>query len=150
MSMDIEFHGHVDGHRDDGLVQRFATGATRSSDDGKNHYEGFLSMPAIEAFGDYMTRHRKQPDGSLREPDNWQKGMPIASYVASLLRHTLELVGLQRGYVSKRLRREFADRPEQLTDLHALALDTACAIWFNAQGFIHENLRHDRASEKGQ
>lgn len=123
---------------DNGLMQKFATGATRSSDVGKNHYDGFLSMPAIEEFGDYMTRHRVQPDGSLRDPDNWQKGMPLASYVGSLLRHTLELVGLTRGYVSKRMRREL---PQHVEDLDFLKRETACAIWFNVQGFLHVTLQ---------
>lgn len=126
-----------DGFKDDGVVQQFATGATRSSDEGKNHYEGFLSVPALEEFGDYMRRHQRQADGSLRAADNWQKGMPIASYLGSLFRHTIELVGLSRGYVSRRLRREFPG----VTDLSFLKLETACAIWFNVQGFIHESVR---------
>ena len=129
------FPAQMPSTTDNGVIQQFPTGATRSSDEGKNAYDGFLSMPAIEEFGDYMTRHRLQADGSLRDPDNWQKGMPLASYVSSLLRHTLELVGLQRGYVSHRMKREF--QAERLTDLEFLKRETACAIWFNVQGFLH-------------
>ena len=114
-------------------MQQSSTGATRSSDEGKNDYEGFLSMPAIEEFGDYMTRHRTQADGKLRESDNWQKGMPLASYLKSLLRHVLELVGLSRGYISKRLQKEYPNH-----DFEFLKRETACACWFNIQGYLHE------------
>lgn len=119
-----------------GNVKNFPTGATRSADTGKNHYDGFLSFPAIQEFGDYMTRHRVQPDGALRDPDNWQKGIPIASYVGSLLRHALELWGLHRGYISRRLTAEYPNR-----DIEFLKRETACACWFNIQGFLHETLR---------
>lgn len=119
-----------------GNVKNFPTGATRSADTGKNHYDGFLSFPAIQEFGDYMTRHRVQPDGALRDPDNWQKGIPISSYVGSLLRHALELWGLHRGYISRRLTAEYPNR-----DIEFLKRETACACWFNIQGFLHETLR---------
>lgn len=118
------------------FIKKFDSGATRSSDEGKNHYDGFLSIPALEEFGDYMTRHRVQPDGGLREPDNWQKGIPIASYVGSLFRHTIELVGLMRGHVSRRLKKEYPGK-----DINFLKRETACACWFNVQGFIHELLK---------
>lgn len=117
-------------------VTNFPTGATRSADTGKNHYDGFLSFPAVQEFGDYMTRHRVQPDGALRDPDNWQKGIPISSYVGSLLRHALELWGLHRGYISRRLTAEYPNR-----DIEFLKRETACACWFNIQGFLHETLK---------
>lgn len=115
------------------LVQTFNSGATRSADTGKNKYLGFLSFQAIEAFGDYMTRHRVQADGSLREPDNWKKGITIESYMDSLLRHALEMMGLSVGYIPKRCRLE---NPSFTLDQHKL--ETACAIFFNVQGFLHE------------
>lgn len=120
-------------------VQKFDTGATRSADVGKLDYEGFMSFPAIEEFGEYMNRHRIQPDGSVRDSDNWQRGIPISSYVKSLVRHALELWGLHRGHVSARLRREYP-----LADIVFLKRETACACWFNVQGFLHETLRQDR------
>lgn len=115
------------------LVQTFDSGATRSADTGKNKYLGFLSFQALEAFGDYMTRHRVQADGSLREPDNWKKGITIESYMDSLLRHALEMAGLSVGYIPKRCRLE---NPSFTLDQHKL--ETACAIFFNVQGFLHE------------
>jgi hypothetical protein len=129
------------------LMKGFATGATRSADDGKNDYEGFLSFPVIEEFGDYMTRHRVQPDGNLRESDNWQKGIPIVSYIKSLVRHALELWGLHRGHVSKRLQKEY---PFRSKDMDFLKRETACACLFNIQGFLHETLRKPDYSAQTQ
>lgn len=117
-------------------MHQFATGATRSSDEGKNDYEGFLSFDVIEEFGDYMTRHRIQADGGVRKSDNWQKGIPPASYIKSFIRHSIELWGLHRGKVSRRLRREY---PNQ--GMNFLVRETACACLFNLQGFFHEFLK---------
>lgn len=117
-------------------LKQFDSGATRSADTGKADYEGFLSFPALEEFGDYMNRHRIQPDGAVRDSDNWQKGIPIASYIKSLVRHALELWGLHRGHVSRRLRKEYPNR-----DINFLKRETACACFFNVQGFLHEFLK---------
>jgi hypothetical protein len=140
---------HNQAHRSLGLainpvspvLKQFATGATRSADSGKNDYDGFLSFIAIEEFGDYMTRHQIQPDGAKRESDNWQKGIPIASYVKSLLRHVLELWGLQRGYISRRLQLEYPGK-----DICFLKRETACACFFNIQGFLHEFVLQGRSN----
>jgi len=122
------------------LVKAFDSGATRSADDGKNDYEGFLSFPALEEFGDYMTRHRVQPNGALRESDNWQKGIPITSYIKSLVRHALELWGLHRGHISRRLQKEYP-AAAGLRNMDFLKRETACACFFNIQGFLHETLK---------
>lgn len=126
------------------LLQKFDTGATRSADTDKNDYEGFMSFSAIEEFGDYMSRHRTQADGSVRDSDNWQKGIPLKAYVKSLLRHSLELWGLHRGYRSRRLGREYPGR-----NFNFLKRETACAIWFNVQGFLHELLKEGEDSTPG-
>lgn len=119
-------------------MRQFQTGATRSSDEGKNDYEGFISPIVLEEFGDYMTRHRIQADGNKRESDNWQKGMPITTYRKSLVRHVIDLWGLTRGHISARLRAEY---PERQDDIDFLIRETACACLFNLQGFIFEYLR---------
>ena len=114
-------------------MREFKTGATRNSAENKNDYEGFLSPLFIEAFGDYMTKHRKQADGKLRDSDNWQKGIPLWSYMKSLLRHTLDLWLLHRGF-----RRFDRDDGHELTKIEML-----CAIFFNAQGYAHELLKRE-------
>ncbi len=123
-------------------MQDFTTGATRSADGDKNEYDGFLSVPVLEEFGDYMTRHRFQADGKVRAADNWQKGIPLASYMKSFVRHALELWGLHRGHISRRLAAEYPGK-----DTNFLLREASCAVFFNIQGFLHETLKAQRADE---
>jgi len=82
-------------------IRKFKTGATRDTELGKNDYEGFISPLVIEAFGDYMTKHRVQTDGKLRDSDNWQKGFGenhLSVCIKSLWRHFLDLWKMHRGF----------------------------------------------------
>lgn len=120
-------------------VRSFTTGATRSAEGDKFDYEGFLSPLVIERFGAYMHKHRKQADGTLRASDNWQKGMPISAYIKSLFRHFVTSWSLHRQYWQQ----EFAIiTPETYGEQE----DNLCAILFNAQGALHEILKHKRAN----
>lgn len=101
------------------LVRTFDTGATRDQDVDKLKYEGFLSPFALRRFAQYMHKHRKQSDGTLRDPDNWQKGIPIKSYQDSLIRHVMDAWCLWRS-------------GEPIDE------ELLCAIIFNAQGLLHE------------
>lgn len=112
------------------VVQKFETGATRSAESNKPDYEGFLSPLVMEAYGRYMQSHRKQADGSIRDSDNWQKGIPFTAYMKSLLRHVFQLHLMHRGHVVKDW-----DTPRDLTLEEIL-----CAIMFNAMGFLHEHI----------
>jgi len=107
------------------LVRKFETGATRSAEGDKPDYEGFLSPAVIEEFGRYMTRHRVQPDGSIRASDNWQKGIPLNSYMKSGFRHFIEAWTEHRaGRVGSPKQRE-----------------ALMALFFNVQGYTHELLK---------
>lgn len=118
-------------------MQTFPTGATRSSDAGKNDYEGFLNPLVIKAFGDYMTKHRVQADGGLRASDNWQKGMTFEAYMKSLWRHVHDLWTLHRGY-------GVSDQ----TDGHQVTkLEACCAILFNTMGYMNELIK-EASTEK--
>ena len=76
----------------------FPSGANRNTNNGKFDYEGFVN-PAVEnSFGKYMHYHRKMEDGSLRDSDNWQKGLPSEEIMKSLLRHVMDVHLLHRGY----------------------------------------------------
>jgi len=108
-------------------VRTFNTGATRSAEEGKHDYEGFLSPLALERFAEYMTKHRVQADGSLRASDNWQKGIPLDSYCKSAFRHFFEFWKAHRGLPVKE------DIEESL-----------CALLFNVQGYLHEYLKSTR------
>ena len=117
--------------KDNGVIRKFDTGATRTSEEGKNDYDGFLSYPVIEAFGDYMTVHRKQADGTMRASDNWQKGIPQDAYRKSMLRHCFDVWAICRGY----------ERKDKI-DGHVLTLkESLCALLFNVQGLLHEHLK---------
>ncbi len=107
-------------------MRTFETGATRDQNEDKLDYKGFLSTIAIRHFAEYMHSHRKQADGSMRDSDNWKKGIPVEAYEESLTRHVFEwLEALERG-----------DRQK--------AFDIAPAIWFNLQGWMHEEGKKDR------
>ncbi len=114
-----------------GKVRSFKTGATRDSDEGKHDLEGFLSPIVINRFAEYMTKHRKQSDGSLRDGDNWQKGMPKDQYMKSLLRHIHDMWLEHRGL-------------EGRDDLE----ESICAVLFNTQGYLHELLKERKYLEK--
>ena len=68
-------------------VRTFDTGATRDLDATKLDFEGFLSPAVLERYGRYMHKHRELTDGTMRDSDNWQRGMPKAVYMKSGWRH---------------------------------------------------------------
>lgn len=111
----------------------FATGATRNLDNSKPDYEGFLSPLVVEEFGRYMHGKRFMEDGTLRASDNWQKGIPLDSYVKSGFRHFVDWWTCHR-------RRTPGPNPalrEALT-----------ALFFNVQGYLHELLKEQLAWEQ--
>ena len=105
-------------------VREFETGATRSLDDMRPNYEGYLSPLVVKRYGEYMKRHQAQPDGKIREADNWQKGIPTSSYIESGWRHFLDWWLEHRGLASR-------DGLE----------DALCGVIFNAMGYLHEVLK---------
>lgn len=112
-------------------MRNFLTGATRDSDENKNDYEGFLHPLVIEAYGDYMRLHCKQADGTIRNGDNWQKGIPKSAYMKSAWRHFLDWWYLHRGI--KRF---------DTTDHHAITKqEVLCALLFNVMGYLYEELK---------
>jgi hypothetical protein len=121
-----------------GTVRVFETGATRDQDETKDDPEGFISPLVIDRFNQYMTKHRHQSDGRLRDSDNWQKGMPLNAYMKSGWRHFHTWWLHHRGY-------GYQLRSESLEE-------ALCGILFNAQGYLHELLkaRLPQAPESGQ
>ena len=114
-----------------GKVRTFSTGATRSDDSSRPLYTAYFSPLVLQRFGEYMTRHRLQPDGVLRDPANWQKGMPSASYLDGMFRHFV--------HAWLRLNEMPVNDPSAEPSLE----DDLCAIFFNAQGMLHEMLKAD-------
>jgi len=115
-----------------GKVRQFTTGATRDTDEGKLDYEGFYSPLVMERFAQYMNKHRTQSDGSLRDSDNWQKGIPKIDYMKSGYRHFFDWWKESRGIQTK-------DGLEE----------SLCALLFNVQGYLFEVLKNKQIREKG-
>lgn len=114
-------------------VRQFETGATRSSQAGKLEYRRFLSPTVLRRYAEFMHKNRIQPDGDLRDPDNWKKGIPMDSYMDSLGRHFMEVWLLHDGQIVTDERGKFVDMETAL-----------CAIMFNAMGFLHEILKESK------
>ena len=108
-------------------VRTFAGGAMRDLDINKPDYEGFLSPRVLEAFGRYMHKHRQMPDGTYRNSDNWQKGIPRDAYMKSLWRHFFDMWKHHRGLAVQ----------ESLDD-------AICGILFNVMGYYHEVLQDEQ------
>ena len=109
---------------DNGTVRKFETGAKRDTAQDKLDFEGFLSPLVLERYAQYMHKHRKMADGSLRDSDNWQKGIPLSVYMKSTFRHFFDMWKEHRGLVTK-------DGLEE----------ALCALLFNISGYLHEHLR---------
>lgn len=106
------------------MKREFSTGSNRNSDEGKLHFMGFLSPIVIKRFGEYMEKHRYLEDGTLREPDNWKKGIPKNSYIDSGFRHFHDWWMEHEGYKSR-------DGIE----------DALMGLLFNVMGYSHEYLK---------
>ena len=104
-------------------MRTFKTGATRGTDKDKIDPEAALSPLVLEAYCSYMREHRLEGPGKPRDDDDWQKGIPIASYMKSLLRHVLEAWRAYR-----------ANGPMN---------DALFAVMFNTMGMLHENLKRE-------
>ena len=115
-------------------IRKFKTGATRNVDNNKLDYEGFINPIVEHRFAQYMHKHRKQKDGSIRDSDNWQKGIPKDVYKKSLVRHTIDLWMLLRGGIPIN---PDDNQPCNIEDL-------LCAIKFNVNGLLLEILKEKK------
>jgi len=113
-------------------IRKFDTGATRDTADGKLSYVKALSPIVLQRYVQYLDSHRKQPDGSVRDFDNWKKGIPEEIYLDGLGRHQMAAWLLAQGYPA-----EDNHGPVNLKD-------TLCAIIFGASGWLHELLEKEK------
>lgn len=112
-------------------MRTFESGATRDNDDDKIDYEGFLSPLVIRKYAEYLHKHRTQVDGKKRASDNWQKGIPLATYMKSMWRHFVDLWSMHREYLTGWRSPENNARNEE----------ALCAVIFNASGYLYELLK---------
>lgn len=104
-----------------GEIRKFDTGATRNNDIGKLDFEGFLSPLVLERYAEYMNKNRLQSDGTYRDSDNWQLGIPVAHYMKSLWRHFLVVwKGYRNGMINE---------------------DDVCGVIFNSMGILFELIK---------
>jgi hypothetical protein len=115
---------------DNGRVRTFSTGANRDTATDKLDYEGFLSPLVLEAFGEYMHKNRRMADGTLRDSDNWQKGIPRDVYAKSGWRHFFDWWKEHRGH--------------RTADGLKAAL---CGLMFNCMGYLHELLKEENSDD---
>ena len=108
------------------MVREFDGGASRNSDEGKLEYAGFNSSVVDLAYAKYMHKHRFLEDGTMRDSDNWKKGIPQKQYIKSLVRHTMDVWLENRGYKSRDGK-----------------IDAICGVLFNAQGWLFEELNKE-------
>lgn len=118
------------------VKRTFSTGATRDVADNKLDYEGFLSPAVLQRFAEYMHKNRFMKDGSVRDSDNWQKGIPLDAYMKSMFRHFMEVWCLHRGVE--------VVRPEEDDDWTPDLEDSLAGLLFNVQGMLHEVLKQRR------
>lgn len=115
---------------DNGTIRTFATGATRDTSEDKLDFEGFFCPKVMTTYAEYMHKNRIQTDGSLRDSDNWQKGIPEDAYMKSMFRHFMDTWKNHRGI----------ETPEdEITNL--------CATLFNVMGLLHEKLKKNEVNE---
>ena len=112
--------------KDNGVMREFETGATRDTNTNKLDIEAFLSPEVLLRYSEYLNANRQQSDGSLRDGDNWQKGIPKYVYMKSMTRHFLDVWLIHRGHRNKAV----------VQDLQ----DALCALMFNTMGFLFEDL----------
>jgi len=120
------FQNPTTSSQDDGTIRKFETGATRDTSVHKLDYEAFLSPIVLKRYAEYLDSHRLQADGTLRDGDNWQKGIPQDVYMKSLIRHVMDTWLVHRGNPRQAVCEDLE------TDL--------CAVIFNAMGMLFEVL----------
>lgn len=107
-------------------MREFETGATRNPDGDKLDFEGFFSPLTMEAYAKVMHFNRRLENGSMRDADNWQLGIPLTAYIKSGWRHFFDWWKGHRGYQTEQ----------------GIVFDTV-SLMFNAQGYLHELIKKD-------
>ena len=84
--------------------------AIRDTNEGKISYYGFRHPLCEHSFGQYMMKHQKCADGSMRQADNWWGGWSERVSIDSLTRHVADLECLEAGLFVYKERSVFGER----------------------------------------
>jgi hypothetical protein len=114
--------------KDDGTMRTFEGGATRDTSLEKHDPEGFFSPLAFDVYCAYMHKHRKQPNGEMRDSDNWQSGFGLSVVLKSAWRHLRDWWKIHRGYPVYDIKDGSIVTVE----------DAVCGVIFNAFSYLHE------------
>jgi hypothetical protein len=125
-------HVWEEGESEASSLRHFASGASRDTDEGKPDFSGFLSWEVLGRFGEYMHEHRHMTDGTMRNADDWKRGIPRDVYIQSLFRHFMTFWALHEE-VAKDVDATCYEAEHELEE-------ALCAILFNAQGYLYERL----------
>jgi len=120
--------------KDNGIIRKFESGATRDTSQGKLDYEAFLSPLVLQRYAEYLNKHRLQSDGTLRDGDNWQKGIPIETYMKSKMRHSIDTWLMHRGFPTHATNEDIEE--------------SLCAELFNTMGMLFEVLKNKKEAAK--
>ncbi|SRR6266566_5522147 len=141
-------------------IRQFSTGANRNSDIGKLDYEGFNSPIVEKAYAEYLNRHRKLSDGTVRDSDNWQKLFGDNHYdvcAKSMLRHVMDVWLFHRGFpeetnsYTEALRFEDQEKPFTEEERIELAREEAiCGAIFNLKAYLFKLRTEKRNNAKSQ
>jgi hypothetical protein len=104
--------------------RQFSTGANRNGNEDKLDYHGFLSPIVFKRYAEYMHKNRHLEDGTMRDGDNWKKGIPKEVYIECGWRHFHDWWMESDGYES----REGIE-------------EAICGLMFNCMGYLHETLK---------
>ncbi len=117
----------------------FPSGAIRNNAKRKFDYEGFVN-PAVEnSFARYMHKHRKMEDGTYRDSDDWQKGIPNEELMKCLLRHTIDVHLLHRGF-------EVIDESGKKVTLE----DCLNGVKFNVNAYLLNLIKGSKVVKRGE
>ena len=122
-------HNGIETSAGDGKIRTFESGATRDTVEGKLDYVKALCPLVLRRYVQYLAKHRLQPDGSMRDFDNWKQGIPRETYHSSKGRHFFADWLLEEGY-------DVSDNHGPVDEEEAL-----CGELFNTMGKLREILR---------
>lgn len=134
-------------------MRKFASGALRDTADGKFEFLGFMHPVLDHSFASYMHEHRKMPDGSMRDSNNWWSGFGKEASIQSLVRHVEDLKAIHAGFYvyevreeSGEVRKEIYTTPQTLIGdmverYKLITVEDCCnAIRFGTQAYLLEEL----------